>query len=129
MLWLAADQAPVVVMAVADNPDPAAQGARVIGMGCDLKYAERLVYSLVNEGAQILDEGIAQRAGDIDVIYIYGYGFPAHRGGPMGYADEMGLGNVVAALEKYGQTPAPLLKRLAEEGGSFAGWDKAKASA
>ncbi|MPY65460.1 3-hydroxyacyl-CoA dehydrogenase [Deinococcus sp. SDU3-2] len=93
------------------------------------EITERLVYSLVNEGAQILDEGIAQRAGDIDVIYIYGYGFPAHHGGPMGYADEMGLGNVVAALEKYGQTPAPLLKRLAEEGGSFAGWDKAKASA
>lgn len=93
------------------------------------EITERLVYSLVNEGAQILDEGIAQRAGDIDVIYIYGYGFPAHRGGPMGYADEMGLKNVVAALEKYGQTPAPLLKRLAEEGGSFAGWDKAKAGA
>ncbi|MCP2013746.1 3-hydroxyacyl-CoA dehydrogenase [Deinococcus sp. HSC-46F16] len=93
------------------------------------EITERLVYSLVNEGAQILDEGIAQRAGDIDVIYIYGYGFPAHRGGPMGYADEMGLKNVVAALEKYGQTPAPLLKRLADEGGSFAGWDKAKAGA
>ncbi|WP_104990365.1 3-hydroxyacyl-CoA dehydrogenase NAD-binding domain-containing protein [Deinococcus sp. NW-56] len=93
------------------------------------EITERLVYSLVNEGAQILDEGIAQRAGDIDVIYIYGYGFPAHRGGPMGYADEMGLKNVVAALEKYGQTPAPLLKRLAEEGGSFAGWDRAKGTA
>lgn len=93
------------------------------------ELTERLVYSLVNEGAQILDEGIAQRAGDIDVIYIYGYGFPAHRGGPMGYADEMGLKNVVAALEKYGQTPAPLLKRLADEGGSFAGWDRAKGQA
>jgi len=93
------------------------------------ELTERLVYSLVNEGAQILDEGIAQRAGDIDVIYIYGYGFPAHRGGPMGYADEMGLKNVVTTLEKYGQTPAPLLRRLAEEGGSFAEWDKAKAGA
>ncbi|MDL2343585.1 3-hydroxyacyl-CoA dehydrogenase NAD-binding domain-containing protein [Deinococcus sp. MIMF12] len=93
------------------------------------EITERLVYSLVNEGAQILDEGIAQRAGDIDVIYIYGYGFPAHRGGPMGYADEVGLKNVVAALEKYGQTPAPLLRRLAEEGGSFAGWDRAKSQA
>ncbi|GMA16302.1 3-hydroxyacyl-CoA dehydrogenase [Deinococcus metallilatus] len=90
---------------------------------------ERLVYSLVNEGAKILEEGIAQRAGDIDVIYIYGYGFPAYRGGPMQYADEMGLQNVAAALEKYGQTPAPLLKRLADEGKTFAQWDREKARA
>ncbi|MHA0041319.1 3-hydroxyacyl-CoA dehydrogenase NAD-binding domain-containing protein [Deinococcus sp. PEB2-63] len=87
------------------------------------ELTKRLVYTLVNEGAQILDEGIAARAGDIDVIYLYGYGFPAYRGGPMQYADEMGLKNVVADLERYGQTPAPLLKRLAEEGGSFAGFD------
>ncbi|WP_161882346.1 3-hydroxyacyl-CoA dehydrogenase NAD-binding domain-containing protein [Deinococcus alpinitundrae] len=89
--------------------------------------AKRLTYSLVNEGAKILEEGIAQRAGDIDVIYIYGYGFPAYRGGPMQYADEQGLKNVVADLEQYGQTPAPLLKQLAEQGGTFAGWDKEKA--
>ncbi|GGN30715.1 3-hydroxyacyl-CoA dehydrogenase NAD-binding domain-containing protein [Deinococcus daejeonensis] len=87
------------------------------------ELTKRLVYTLVNEGAQILDEGIAARAGDIDVIYLYGYGFPAYRGGPMQYADEMGLNNVVADLERYGQTPAPLLKRLADEGGSFAGFD------
>jgi len=90
---------------------------------------KRLTYSLVNEGAQILDDGIAQRAGDIDVIYVYGYGFPAYRGGPMGYADEQGLKNVVADLEKYGQTPAPLLKRLADEGKTFGQYDKEKASA
>ncbi|MGI8746865.1 MAG: 3-hydroxyacyl-CoA dehydrogenase NAD-binding domain-containing protein [Deinococcus sp.] len=88
---------------------------------------KRLTYSLVNEGAQILDEGIAQRAGDIDVIYVYGYGFPAYRGGPMGYADEVGLKTVVADLERYGQTPAPLLRRLAEEGRTFAQWDGEKA--
>ncbi|EYB67163.1 3-hydroxyacyl-CoA dehydrogenase [Deinococcus phoenicis] len=88
---------------------------------------ERLVYSLVNEGARILEEGIAQRAGDIDVIYIYGYGFPAYRGGPMRYADEMGLKNVAAALEKYGQTPAPLLRQLADEGKTFEQWDWEKA--
>ena len=88
------------------------------------EISKRLTYALVNEGAQILDEGIAQRAGDIDVIYIYGYGFPAYRGGPMQYADEQGLKNVVADLEQYGQTPAPLLKRLADEGGTFGGWDK-----
>ncbi|GGK92450.1 3-hydroxyacyl-CoA dehydrogenase NAD-binding domain-containing protein [Deinococcus radiotolerans] len=87
------------------------------------ELTKRLAYTLVNEGAQILDEGIAARAGDIDVIYLYGYGFPAYRGGPMQYADEMGLKNVVADLERYGQTPAPLLKRLADEGGSFAGLD------
>jgi 3-hydroxyacyl-CoA dehydrogenase len=88
---------------------------------------KRLTYSLVNEGAQILDEGIAQRASDIDVIYVYGYGFPAYRGGPMKYADEQGLGSVVADLEQYGQTPAPLLKKLAEEGKTFADWDREKA--
>ena len=87
---------------------------------------KRLTYSLVNEGAQILDEGIAQRASDIDVIYVYGYGFPAYRGGPMKYADEQGLKSVVADLEQYGQTPAPLLKRLAEEGKTFADWDREK---
>ena len=91
--------------------------------------AKRLTYSLVNEGAQILDEGIAQRSGDIDVIYIYGYGFPAYRGGPMGYADEQGLGSVVADLEKYGHTPAPLLKKLAEEGKTFGEWDREKGRA
>ncbi|MXV18430.1 3-hydroxyacyl-CoA dehydrogenase NAD-binding domain-containing protein [Deinococcus xianganensis] len=90
------------------------------------ELTKRLAYTLVNEGAQILDEGIAARAGDIDVIYLYGYGFPAYRGGPMQYADEMGLQGVVADLERYGQTPAPLLKRLADEGGSFAGLDASK---
>ncbi|BBN94474.1 3-hydroxyacyl-CoA dehydrogenase [Deinococcus grandis] len=90
------------------------------------ELTRRLAYTLVNEGAQILDEGIAARAGDIDVIYLYGYGFPAYRGGPMQYADEMGLQNVVADLERYGQTPAPLLKRLADEGGSFAGLDASR---
>ncbi|WP_026298744.1 3-hydroxyacyl-CoA dehydrogenase NAD-binding domain-containing protein [Deinococcus aquatilis] len=90
------------------------------------EITERLAYSLVNEGAKILEEGIAQRAGDIDVIYIYGYGFPAYRGGPMQYADEMGLPSVAAALERYGQTPAPLLKTLADESKTFAAWDRQK---
>ena len=88
------------------------------------EITKRLAYTLVNEGAQILDEGIAQRSGDIDTIYIYGYGFPAYRGGPMQYASEQGLGNVVADLESYGLTPAPLLKKLAAEGKTFAQWDK-----
>lgn len=91
------------------------------------EITKRLAYTLTNEGAKILDEGIAQRSGDIDTIYIYGYGFPAYRGGPMQYASEQGLKNVVADLESYGVTPAPLLKKLADEGQTFAGWDKAKA--
>lgn len=84
---------------------------------------KRLVYALVNEGAKILAEGIAQRASDIDVIYIYGYGFPAYRGGPMHYASEQGLKTVVTALESYGVEPAPLLRQLADEGKTFAQWD------
>ena len=93
---------------------------------------ERCVYVMINEGARILEEGHAQRAGDIDVIYCTGYGFPGYRGGPMWYADTVGLKNVYARVRdfhtRYGQLwePAPLLKRLAEEGSSFAGWDAAK---
>ena len=89
----------------------------------------RLAYSLVNEGAKILEEGIAQRASDIDVIYIYGYGFPAYRGGPMQYASEQGLKNVAADLEKYGQTPAPVLQKLADEGKTFRDYDREHAGA
>jgi 3-hydroxyacyl-CoA dehydrogenase len=89
----------------------------------DEEIVERLVYALVNEGAKILEEGIAQRASDIDMVYLSGYGFPLHRGGPMFYADTVGLPAVLAAVEKYAGghhgeawTPAPLLVRLAGEG-------------
>jgi 3-hydroxyacyl-CoA dehydrogenase len=92
----------------------------------DKEIVERLVYALVNEAAYILAEGIAQRASDIDIIYITGYGFPLHRGGPMFYADTVGLPSVVAAMERYaagryGQfwKPAPLLAKLAGEGKTF----------
>ena len=85
-----------------------------------------MVYALVNEGARILEEGIAARAVDIDVVYLAGYGFPAWRGGPMFYADTVGLKNVVTAMEEYAKgyrgalwQPAPLLARLAAEGGTF----------
>ena len=87
---------------------------------------DRCILALVNEGARILEEGMALRASDIDVIYLTGYGFPAWRGGPMFYADTVGLANVVARIEEFEQrhgaalwTPAPLLKRLAVEGGTF----------
>jgi 3-hydroxyacyl-CoA dehydrogenase len=92
----------------------------------DQEIVERLVYSLVNEGARILEEGIALRASDIDIVYLTGYGFPLFRGGPMFYADTVGLQNVVLAMEKYAKghhgsawTPSPLLLKLATEGKSF----------
>jgi len=92
----------------------------------DREIVERLVYALVNEGARILEEGIAARASDIDVVYLYGYGFPAWRGGPMFHADQVGLYNVLAAMRRYarghrGETwePAPLLVELAGSGRSF----------
>src|SRR5580692_8339185 len=87
---------------------------------------DRCIYTLVNEGARILEEGYAQRAADIDVIYLTGYGFPAYRGGPMWYADTVGLKKVYDRVsefhKRFGELwePAPLLKRLAESGGTFA---------
>ncbi|MGZ3181095.1 MAG: 3-hydroxyacyl-CoA dehydrogenase NAD-binding domain-containing protein [Telluria sp.] len=92
----------------------------------DQEIVERLVYALVNEGAKILEEGIALRASDIDMVYLTGYGFPLYRGGPMFYADLVGLQNVLMAMEKYAKgrhgdawTPAPLLVKLAAEGKGF----------
>jgi len=79
----------------------------------------RCIFALVNEGAKILEEGIAQRASDVDVVYLAGYGFPPFRGGPMFYADTVGLYNVVRTMKRLGWTPAPLLARLAEEGKTF----------
>lgn len=91
---------------------------------------DRLIYALVNEGARILQEGFALRAVDVDIIYLNGYGFPAYRGGPMWYADTVGLKNVLARINEFhaqhGELwePAPLLKRLAEEGKRFADFDQ-----
>jgi 3-hydroxyacyl-CoA dehydrogenase len=90
---------------------------------------ERCIYVMINEGARILEEGRALRAGDIDTIYLSGYGFPAYRGGPMWYADTVGLDKILKRIlafgEKHGPSwePAPLLKRLVEEGKNFAGFD------
>ena len=92
------------------------------------EIVERCVYALVNEGAQILDEGIAQRASDIDMVYLTGYGFPVFRGGPMHYAEEVGLPNVVRAMQAFTEDrhtqpgfwePAALLAKRAEEGKGF----------
>jgi 3-hydroxyacyl-CoA dehydrogenase len=92
----------------------------------DAEIVERLVYSLVNEGAKILEEGIAAKASDIDIVYLSGYGFPLWRGGPMFYADTVGLYNVLRAMRRYATghqgaawQPAPLLVQLAESGGQF----------
>ncbi len=96
----------------------------------DQEIVERLVYSLVNEGALILSEGIANKASDIDIVYLFGYGFPPFRGGPMRYADEVGLFNVVRAMNRYAKadtdnrqagawTVAPLLAELAAAGKSL----------
>ncbi len=99
--------------------------ARKIG---DDEIVHRLVYALVNEGAKILDEGIASKASDIDMVYLTGYGFPLHRGGPMCYADTQGLFNVVQTMKRFAANPlddaafwqpAPLLAKLAAEGKSF----------
>ncbi|MEX2479367.1 MAG: 3-hydroxyacyl-CoA dehydrogenase NAD-binding domain-containing protein [Gammaproteobacteria bacterium] len=102
----------------------------------DEEIIERLMYSMINEGALILEEGIALRPGDIDVCYVHGYGMPRYRGGPMHYGDAVGLDKVVAAMEKYRKrygdmywTPAPLLADLAKNGKSFDDWAAAKAKA
>ena len=94
---------------------------------------ERTVYSLINEGARLLEEGFALRAADIDVVYINGYGFPARRGGPMMYADQTGLAKIAARIAEFHAefgarwTPAPLLARLAAEGKTFRQYDADRA--
>jgi len=94
----------------------------------DEEIVQRLVYALVNEGAHILEEGIASKASDIDMVYLTGYGFPIYRGGPMHYVDQVGLFNVVQSMNRFAQNPlddaafwqpAPLLARLAAEGKTF----------
>ncbi|MGO4894550.1 3-hydroxyacyl-CoA dehydrogenase NAD-binding domain-containing protein [Flavobacterium sp. W21_SRS_FM6] len=119
-------------------PDPAVteiakQEAERLGVEqrniSDQEILERIIFPLINEGALILEEGIAAKSSDIDVIYVYGYGFPVYRGGPMQYADEIGLKTVYDAMCKYRDElgehgknwfkPAPLLKKLAEQGKRF----------
>ncbi len=97
------------------------------------EIVERCMYALVNEGAKILEEGIAARPLDIDMIWIFGYGFPRYRGGPMFWADEIGLPKLLGRLEHYSRTvdrdwlePAPLLRKLVKEGKSFRDWAAAQ---
>jgi 3-hydroxyacyl-CoA dehydrogenase len=116
---------PVVEELIAKHREEIGMTPRKIG---DEEIVQRLVFALVNEGAKILEEGIALRASDIDLIYLTGYGFPMYRGGPMLYADEVGLYNVVRAMEGFAAnphgdpgfwTPAPLLAKLAAENKGF----------
>ncbi len=99
------------------------------------EIVDRCIYALVNEGARILEEGYALRSVDIDIIYINGYGFPAYRGGPMWHADTVGLHKVYQRICEFHQQhgelwgPAPLLRRLAEAGKTFADFDKDRAVA
>jgi 3-hydroxyacyl-CoA dehydrogenase len=97
----------------------------------DAEIVERALYSLINEGARLLEEGVAARSSDIDIVYIAGYGFPDFRGGPMFYADTVGLANIVRTMRRFAKgyrpdawEPAPLLKRLAAENRGFASWGK-----
>lgn len=116
-------------------PDPEveaifAQEARKAGIVpravTDDEIAGRLLFALVNRGAYLLEEGVALRPGDIDIVYVYGYGFPPHRGGPMWYADETGAAAAYARVRQFQEafgpqwTPAPLLAKIAEGGGTFA---------
>jgi 3-hydroxyacyl-CoA dehydrogenase len=100
------------------------QGIEQLKIG-DAEILERCIYPMINEGAKILEEGKAQRASDIDIVWISGYGWPVYRGGPMFYADTVGLKPVLAKLKafqaKLGNDfkPAPLLEKLASEGGTF----------
>ena len=116
---------PVVVQMIADHRAALGIAPRKIG---DEEIVHRLVYSLVNEGAKILEEGIASKASDIDMVYLTGYGFPLWRGGPMCYADTQGLFNVVQTMKRFAANPlddgafwqpAPLLARLAAQSKSF----------
>jgi 3-hydroxyacyl-CoA dehydrogenase len=99
----------------------------------DEEIVARLFYPLINEGALILEEGIAQRPSDIDIVYVYGYAFPSAKGGPMYFADHVGLKNVYDTILRFQKElgpdywqPAPLLEKLAKEGSSFAAWAKSQ---
>ena len=99
----------------------------------DEEIEKRLLYSMINEGAKLVEEGIAIRPSDIDVIYVNGYGFPAWRGGPMKYADSVGLAALLADIDAFqardgeGWQAAELLRRLVAEGKSFSDYQKERA--
>jgi len=114
---------PVVDQVIEEARKASGQAPRKIG---DEEIVERCVFALVNEGARIVEEGIAARASDVDMVYLTGYGFPLHRGGPMLYADAVGLPNVLRTMQRFHDRggdafwkPADLLASLAADGKSF----------
>jgi 3-hydroxyacyl-CoA dehydrogenase len=114
---------PEVEKLIAETLQRLGRKTRVVS---DDEILERMMYPMINEGARILEEGIAARPSDIDVIWLYGYGWPIYRGGPMFYADQVGLKHIADRLSYYAKEtndpslePAPLLKRLAAEGKTF----------
>ena len=121
---------PEVLKVIADTAAEAGIKQREID---DAEILDRCLYALVNEGARLLGEGFALRAGDIDVVYMNGYGFPAYRGGPMWFADTIGLARVLERVKEFeaqhgeGWKPAPLLEELAAAGSTFAAWDRGRA--
>jgi 3-hydroxyacyl-CoA dehydrogenase len=124
---------PEVAALIEQTAREAAIERRAIGRD---EIVDRTIFALVNEGAHLLGEGIALRAADIDVVYLNGYGFPAWRGGPMFYADTIGLKTVVNRIEEFRKhhgddlwQVAPLLRRLAESGSSFEEFDRQKQAA
>jgi len=98
------------------------------------EIVDRCIFSMVNEAAKLLERGIAQRASDIDVAMVLGYGFPAARGGPLFHADALGLGKVLAAIEGFQKAhgwwwePAPLLRQLVAQGQSLSTWEQPQAN-
>jgi 3-hydroxyacyl-CoA dehydrogenase len=102
-------------------------------MVTDDEVRERCLYALINEGARLLEEGIASSPGDIDAIWCNGYGFPRYRGGPMFYADTIGPGTVLAGARRFAEsqgrrywTPAPLLEEIVAQGGTFESWSASR---
>ncbi|HJP35157.1 MAG TPA: 3-hydroxyacyl-CoA dehydrogenase family protein, partial [Gammaproteobacteria bacterium] len=92
----------------------------------DQEILERAIFPMINEGAKILEEGMSYRPSDIDIVWVNGYGWPVYRGGPMYYADSIGLDKVCARLKEYQQQdaddfwqPAPLIEKLVAEGKGF----------
>ena len=90
----------------------------------DTEIVERLTYALANVGADLLSKDVSFRPGDEDIVFIYGYGFPPHHGGPMWYADEVGVAKVVARMKEFGWDVAPLLAEIAQRGGKIAEYSK-----
>jgi 3-hydroxyacyl-CoA dehydrogenase len=122
---------PEVVELIRAEADRLGVAQRAVEPG---EIVTRCVLALVNEGARILEEGVADSPGDIDVIWCNGYGFPRHRGGPMFYADTLGLAGVLESIQALGAShgerywqPAPLLAALAGQGTTFAAWQAARA--